>query len=84
MFDMRRSEDAEGERRMMGSGRRAGALGLWERGALLAAFAAAAWAALRVLNGAASFLTCEKSCFKCQNSIHHNKCRWKRGGILWA
>jgi hypothetical protein len=64
MFDMRRSEDADGESRMMGSRRRAGALGLWERGAVLAAVAAAAWAALRALNGAASFLTCEKSCIQ--------------------
>ena len=72
MFDMRRSEDAEGESRMMGSGRRTGALGLWERGAVLAAFAAAAWAALRVLNGAASFLTCEKSCIECQRSSRLN------------
>lgn len=63
MFDMRRSEDAEGDSRMMGSGRRAGALGLCERGALLAAFeAAATWAALRALKGAASFRTWEKSC----------------------
>jgi hypothetical protein len=66
----------------MGSGRRAGALGLWDRGALLAAFVAAAWAALRELNGAASFLTCEKSCFKCQNSIHLNQCRGKWEDIL--
>jgi hypothetical protein len=35
---------------------------------VLAAFAAAVWAALRVLNGAASFLTCEKSCIICQRS----------------
>ena len=65
MFDMRRSEDADGESRIMGSGRRAGALGLWDRGAL-AALAAAVCAALRALNGAASFLTCEKSYLKCQ------------------
>ncbi len=40
IFDMRRSEDADGERSIIGSGRRAGALGLCERGALT--FAAAA------------------------------------------
>lgn len=32
IFDNRSSDDAEGERRMMGSGRRAGAFGLWGRG----------------------------------------------------
>ena len=57
MFDMRKSEDADGERRMIGSGRRAGALGLCARVGLFAAFAAAAWADLRALNGAANFLT---------------------------
>lgn len=67
MFDMRRSEDAEGESRMMGSGRRAGALGLCDRGVMLAVFAAAVCAALRALNGAASFLTWEKSYTQYQN-----------------
>jgi hypothetical protein len=57
MFDMRRSEDADGERRIMGSGRRAGALGLWASVVGFPAFAAAAWADLRALNGAASFRT---------------------------
>ena len=42
MFDMRKSEDADGERRMIGSGRRAGAFGLCARVGLFAAFAAAA------------------------------------------
>lgn len=61
MFDMRRSEDADGESRMMGSGRLTGALGLWLRGVFVAALAAVACAALRALKGAASFRTCEKS-----------------------
>jgi hypothetical protein len=56
MFDMRRREDAEGERRMMGSGRRTGAFGLWGRVGLFARFAAA-WAALRALKGAAILRT---------------------------
>lgn len=42
IFDMRKREDAEGDRRMMGSGLRTGALGLWARVVLFDAFAAAA------------------------------------------
>jgi hypothetical protein len=61
MFDMRRRDDAEGDRRMIGSGRREGVFGLCARVGLLGRFAAAAWAALRALNGAASLRTCEKS-----------------------
>lgn len=61
MFDMRRRDEAEGDSRIIGSGRRAGALGLWASVGLLWMFAAAAWAALRALNGAASLRTCEKS-----------------------
>lgn len=56
IFDIRRREDAEGESRMMGSGRRAGAFGLWGRVGLFARFAAA-WAALRALKGAANLRT---------------------------
>jgi len=56
MFDIRRREDAEGERRMMGSGRRAGAFGLWGKVGLFARFTAA-WAALRALKGAAILRT---------------------------
>jgi hypothetical protein len=41
MFDIRRRDDAEGERRMMGSGRRTGAFVLWGRVGLFARFAAA-------------------------------------------
>ena len=60
MFDMRRSEDAEGESRMMGSGRLLGAaFGLCGRVVLFAGFAACAFLAL---NGAASLRTWEKSC----------------------
>lgn len=59
MFERRRREEAEGERMMMGSGRRCD-LGLCGRVGLLA-IAAAACAALRALKGAASFRTCEKS-----------------------
>lgn len=51
IFDMRRRDDAEGESRMMGSGRRTGALGLCARVVLFARFAAAAFADLRALNG---------------------------------
>jgi len=61
MFDMRRREDAEGESRIMGSGRRTGALGLCARMGLLAILAAAGCADLRALKGAASLRTCEKS-----------------------
>jgi hypothetical protein len=57
IFDILRREDADGERRIIGSGRRAGALGLWASIVLVAAFAAAAWADFLALNGAASFLT---------------------------
>lgn len=57
IFDIRRSDDADGERRIIGSGRRAGALGLWARVVGFAALVVAAWADLRALNGAASFLT---------------------------
>lgn len=60
MFERRSREDAEGERMIMGSGLRCD-LGLCGRVGLLA-IAAAACAALRALNGAASFRTCEKSC----------------------
>lgn len=62
MFDIRSSDDAEGERRMIGSGRLTGAFGLCARVVLPPGFAAAAAAAFRGLNGAASFRTCEKSC----------------------
>jgi len=41
MFDMRRIADAEGERRMIGSGRRAGVLGFMAIEGLLAMFVAA-------------------------------------------
>lgn len=63
MFDKRRSEDAEGDSRMIGSGRRTGPLGLWASVVLCAAAtaAAAACAAFRALKGAASLRTCEKS-----------------------
>ena len=42
MLDMRIREDAEGERRIIGSGLRAGALGLWAKVGLFARFCAAA------------------------------------------
>ncbi len=58
---MRSKEDADGERRMMGSGRRAGALGLCARVVLFARFCAAGCCDFRALNGAASLRTCEKS-----------------------
>jgi hypothetical protein len=61
IFDIRRSEEADGERRMIGSGRRTGALGFIAREGLFAKFAAAGCADFRVLNGTASFRTCEKS-----------------------
>jgi hypothetical protein len=61
MFDIRRREDAEGDRRIIGSGLRTGALGLWANVVLFARFVAACWADLRALNGAASLRTCEKS-----------------------
>lgn len=57
MLDRRRRDEADGERRMMGSGRLTGALGLWARVVLFDAAAAAACVALRALNGAASFRT---------------------------
>jgi hypothetical protein len=41
IFDIRSSEEAEGERRTIGSGLRTGAFGLWARVVLFAAFAAA-------------------------------------------
>lgn len=61
IFDIRSSDDADGDRRMMGSGRLEAALGLCANVGLLGRFAAAACAALRALNGAASFRTWEKS-----------------------
>lgn len=61
MFDMRRRDDADGDSRMIGSGRGGAAFGLCASVGLLGRFAAAAWAALRALKGAASLRTCEKS-----------------------
>ena len=57
MFDNRRREEADGERRMIGSGRRTGAFGLCANVVLFTDAAAAACAALRALNGAASLRT---------------------------
>ena len=57
MFDMRRRDDADGERRMIGSGRREAAFGLCARVGLLGSVAACAWAVFRALNGAASLRT---------------------------
>ena len=57
MFDNRRREGADGERRMIGSGRRTGAFGLCANVVLFTDAAAAACAALRALNGAASLRT---------------------------
>ena len=42
MFDMRRRDDADGERRMIGSGRREAAFGLCARVGLLGSVAACA------------------------------------------
>jgi hypothetical protein len=61
MFDIRSSDDADGDSTMIGSGRRDGAFGLCASVGLLGRLAAAACAALRALNGAASLRTCEKS-----------------------
>lgn len=55
MFDMRRRDEAEGESRMIGSGRRAGVLRLCDN--VVEALAEVPWAARRALNGIASFLT---------------------------
>jgi hypothetical protein len=60
MFDMRRSEDAEGDRRIMGSGRRA-ILGFIAMEGLFARLAAAGCWDFRAWNGAANFRTWEKS-----------------------
>lgn len=57
MFDKRRREEADGESRMIGSGRLTGALGLCARVVLFVDAAAAACAALRALKGAASLRT---------------------------
>lgn len=64
IFDMRRIEDADGERSIMGSGRRAGALRLWASAGLFARFCAAECEALRERNGDASLRTWEKSYIK--------------------
>jgi hypothetical protein len=61
MLDIRSSADADGDSKMMGSGRFDAAFGLCASVGLLGRFAATACAALRALNGAASFRTCEKS-----------------------
>ena len=61
IFDMRKSEEAEGDNKMMGSGRRTGAFGFRASDGLFAIFAAAGWADLRAKNGPASLRTCEKS-----------------------
>ena len=60
MFDIRSSEEAEGERRMIGSGLLTGAFGLCARVVLFAGLAVAA--AFLEMNGAANFLTYVKSC----------------------
>lgn len=64
MLDMRRSEDAEGERRIIGSGRRLGFFGCVGRaGALLVACLGAPGLGFSFLRkSSAVFLTCEKSC----------------------
>jgi len=62
MFDIRSKEEADGERRMIGSGLLVGALGLCDNVLFVADFSAAACAAFLALNGAASLRTCEKSC----------------------
>ena len=62
MFVIRSSEDAEGDRRIIGSGRRTGAFGLCAKVVLFAWFTCACCAAFRALNGAAILRTCEKSC----------------------
>jgi hypothetical protein len=61
MFDMRRSEDAEGESRIIGSGRRAEAFGFITRDGLFARFVAAGCCDFLAVNGAAILRTCEKS-----------------------
>lgn len=59
MLDMRRRDEAEGERRMMGSGRLCGFWLSARAGLLEMLFSASV--VLLDLNCAASFLTCEKS-----------------------
>ena len=61
MFERRRRDEADGESKMIGSGRLTGALGLCAKVVLFADAAAAACAALRALKGAASLRTWEKS-----------------------
>lgn len=57
IFDMRSNEEAEGERRIMGSGLLVGTLGWVAR----VGFLARAWATFFALKGVASLRTCEKS-----------------------
>lgn len=57
IFDMRRIEDADGERSMMGSGRRAGVLRLCASAGLFDRFCAAGCVDLRDRNGDASLRT---------------------------
>lgn len=61
-LDMRRSDEADGERRMMGSGLLVGPFWLREREDA-APGAETAWAFFWI-NGAASLRTCEKSCVR--------------------
>jgi hypothetical protein len=57
MFDMRRSEDADGESKMMGSGRRGAALGFMESAGLLAILDAAGCCDFLAMKGIAILRT---------------------------
>ena len=72
MLDMRRREEADGERRMIGSGRRVGTLGFMARDWLLALLPAEACCFLAV-NVVASLRTCEKSFVTKLSVIHRTK-----------
>lgn len=61
IFDIRRSEDAEGDSRMIGSGRRVEAFGFIAREGPFARFVAAGCWDFLAVKGAAILRTCEKS-----------------------
>lgn len=78
MLDNRKSEEADGERRMIGSGRRVGAFGLSAREGLELMFDDP-WGFFW-MNGTASLRTWEKSCEICQSmpgdiATHATHCR---------
>lgn len=61
MFDILSNEDAEGDSKMMGSGRRVVVFGFITSEGLLAILVAAGCCAFLTVKGAAILRTCEKS-----------------------